>query len=347
MGHATRDISIIKELLNYDFEIVIGVTKNNIAIFEIEFPNLRTIFLPEYNIKYSKRNSQILIILLSIPRILLSILRENIRIKKINKNEKFDIIISDNRFGLRNKKAYNIYITHQLFIKVPEKVKFTEKIINRINKLFINKFDELWIPDFENNENLSGELTHINQIHKNQHFIGVLSRFDQIQNHKNENNFERDILFILSGPEPQRSIFEKIVLNQIIKSNYTALIAAAKPELKFENQLNERIKIVWHLTSAEMQKAILTSRYIISRSGYCTLADLYSLKKTAIIVPTPGQTEQEYLAEYLTDKRQFYSINQNDFDLEKSINNLNNFSISKSNENISNLAKIIKQLFEK
>lgn len=320
MGHATRIIPLIYNLLNENYEIIIGVTKTNFAIFEEEFPSLKKVLIPAYNIKYSKHNSQIFKILITIPRILSVIIREFIFIKNLNKTEQFDLIISDNRFGLRTKNIHCVYITHQLFIKIPKYVSVFENIINKINKYFIQKFDELWIPDFEGIENLSGELSHKKAIHKNQKFIGILSRFEKYD--LIVTNYKRDVLVILSGPEPQKSLFEKLIVNQLLETDFSALIVAANPENYMYENLNEQIKRVNHLSSKILRDEILNSKFVISRAGYSTIMDLYTLNKPAILLPTPGQTEQEYLAEYLKHKDLFIFELQNHFDLKIAISKL-------------------------
>ncbi len=46
---------------------------------------------------------------------------------------------------------------------------------------------------------------------------------------------------------------------------------------------------------------------------------LVALEQKAILVPTPGQTEQEYLATYLKQKEIFYSTTQAGFSLQNAI----------------------------
>lgn len=325
LGHATRIVPIIKILLNLNFDVTVGVTKSNFAFFNEEFSEIKKVFVPAYNIKYSNRNTQIFKILISIPRILKTIIKEYLFVKKIHENEKFDLIISDNRFGFRVQKSYCVFITHQLFIKIPSKVKFAEKFINVINKWFINRFNELWIPDFETENNLSGELSHSKVVHKNQKFIGLLSRFEN-KNEKNQ-NFERDILVIISGPEPQSTIFQNIIESLVLKSNFTVLIISGKPNENYRRQLSNKIEIISHLPSGMLEKEILASKYVITRAGYSSIMDLFTLRKTAIIVPTPGQTEQEYLAKYLNSKKMFYSVEQNNFNLDIPVNEIVKYNI--------------------
>jgi UDP-N-acetylglucosamine:LPS N-acetylglucosamine transferase len=120
---------------------------------------------------------------------------------------------------------------------------------------------------------------------------------------------------IISGPEPQRSIFEKMLVSQLKESGLKAILALGKPELGKEVITQGNIDIYPHMNTEEMQQAILSSKLIIGRPGYSSIMDLAVLGKPAILVPTPGQTEQEYLADYHMSKRHFYSVSQHEFDL--------------------------------
>jgi len=317
LGHLTRCIPIVNKLLqNPSVELTIGASAKNIEFIENEFPNIKILMLPSYNINYSKDNSQILSLLFNFPKILKAIFNEHFLLKQ--NISKFDIIISDNRFGLWNKNIYTIFITHQVNIKLPKQISFLEKIVFFINKKIIEKYNELWIPDFEAPNNLSGELSYQPKIKIETRYLGVLSRFKNLDI-RPKRNPKHDIILILSGPEPQRSILEKIVLNQLLKSKYTALIVQGKTNENVTNIIDKRIEVISYLNTNQLLEKINDSKYIISRSGYTSIMDLYVLKRTAILIPTPGQTEQEYLADYLKTKKMFYSVEQSKFDLETAL----------------------------
>ncbi len=262
----------------------------------------------------------------SIPKIVYGIYREHRTLKKIISEKAIDIVISDNRFGLWNKDVKSIFITHQLMIKTP----FAEKLLHRINLYFIKKYDECWVPDVEGPNNLSGGLGHKYALPSNAFFVGHLSRF-----HKTEiKQHEYDVMAIVSGPEPQRSVFEKLVLEQAQQSKLNVLVVCGKTEIQQKTEIKDHIKIVSHLRSEEMQEAILGSTIILSRSGYSTIMDLAMLGKKAVFIPTPGQTEQEYLAERCMQKQIAYSQKQSEFNLLlalKEVENYKGFEGSKGN----------------
>ena len=305
IGHATRCIPIISELKKNNFEVIIATSGRSLELLSSEFPKIQFIKFEDYKISYSSSLPMALNIFLQIPKIIFGIYHENIKLNTIIKDFKIAGVISDNRYGLFSKKIPSIFITHQLKIKSA----FLENIIQKINYYFINKFTQCWIPDYQEN-GLAGELSHPKENTKNHIYIGPLSRFN------NNNNIQPkyDILAIISGPEPQRSIFEKIITTQLKEHKKESLLVQGKPESKYCETINNLI-IKSHLSALELNQAILNSKLIICRSGYSTIMDLFTLGKNAVFIPTPGQTEQEYLAEFLSKENLFKYQKQNKFQL--------------------------------
>ncbi|MBL0330679.1 MAG: glycosyltransferase [Bacteroidetes bacterium] len=310
LGHATRCIPIIHLLLKKNTEVVIAADAGPLALLKQEFPQLTFVQLKGYNIQYPKSGSMKLKMLLSIPKIVNGIKEEHTQLDKIIDEHKIDIVISDNRYGCWSKKVKSIFITHQLMIKAP----IGESILHKKVLTYIANYDECWVPDTEGENNLSGDLAHHYPLPKNTYFVGALSRFDFSVSPESYRDEMTTIVAIISGPEPQRSVFEKLVIEQLLQTNIKALVVCGKAsEPKTETIKN--IKIVSHLNSDEMQNAILNSEIILSRSGYSTIMDLAYLGKKAIFIPTPGQTEQEYLAERFLKKGIAFSQTQASFDL--------------------------------
>lgn len=331
LGHASRDVELIDTYIKTGFNVIIGADKAPLKFLQQHFPQLQYIVLRSMSIHYSKHISFKLKMLISLPKILYGIYLEHKLLKKLLQNHKIDIVISDNRYGLWNKNVHSIFISHQIWVKVSTRLHFIEKFANYINHLFIQKFNECWIPDFKGKKSLAGELSQPKKLPQNAKYIGLLSRFkSSIKFYNNQNvdllSQKFDILTIISGPEPQRSIFETIITNEISKSKYKALILQGNPE-KNNYKIVNNITFINHVDTYNLRKLILNTEIIICRSGYSSIMDLMILKKKAILVPTPGQTEQEYLSEYLSEKQLFCSTKQNKFNLEKMIVKLNNLQI--------------------
>lgn len=318
LGHATRCIPLIQKFLNEGSKVIIGSSGNQEAILNKEFPDLLFLPLKGYEIEYSKNGSMIAKMLTQLPKINNAIKEEHKWLDGIISDYQIDVIVADNRYGLWNKKAKSILITHQIFIKAP----FGEWLLEKKTKKYLNNFDEVWIPDFEEENNLSGDLSHKKPLPKNYKFIGPLSRFSSLRDHRSNSIInEYDFIAIISGPEPQRTIFEEIILKQLENTSLKGVLVRGLPnsneKLKIENS---NILVFNHLDTEEFLYYIQKCKVVISRSGYSTIMDLVTLGKKATLVPTPGQTEQEYLAKYHFEKGYFYTQTQSEFDLEKTIN---------------------------
>jgi uncharacterized protein (TIGR00661 family) len=318
LGHATRCIPVIQLLLQKNMEVLIGGSGRSLALLKKEFPHLSFIDLPGYEIQYAN-GSLAWKLFFSTPKIFKAIKKEHAVVKKIILEKKIDLVISDNRFGLWSKQAKTVFITHQLLIKAP----IGERLLSRINRYYIKKFTECWIPDIAGTANLSGDLSHPYPFPPNAFYVGILSRFHSLSKTAVNPAFPLKraygVLVIISGPEPQRSIFEKIILEQAIQLPLNFLIVRGITEVAQTVETKNNLDIVSHLTAAEMKEAVLSSSVIVSRSGYSTIMDLAVLKKKAIFIPTPGQTEQEYLAQRCMKGGFAYTETQMVFNLKRAI----------------------------
>lgn len=323
-GHATRCIPIIKELILLDCEVLIAASGDSLSILKKEFPNIVILRIKGNKITYSKNRYWLAFkILLQLPKIYFLSLHDHKWLKRAIKDYHIDAVISDNRLGMFNKKIPSIYITHQLFIKTGNS--YSEKIAQKIHNYFIRKYKNCWVPDFEIND-LAGVLSHPEKINSNVLYLGGLSRFEKLPGIP----VVYDVLILLSGPEPQRTIFEKIILSQSKIAGKKIILVRGLPGRNDHEEMNsDSLKIMNHLQSDELNLAIHQSEIIISRSGYTTIMDLAKLGKKAILVPTPGQLEQEYLAGYMVEKKYFYSVNQHNFLLYSALNEAASFEFVK------------------
>ena len=244
---------------------------------------------------------------MQIPKILKIIWFENKWLRDVLKEDKFDAVISDNRYGFFSKGCPSIFITHQLTIKAD--FLWLEKILQRINYRYINRFTQCWVPDLEGELNIAGRLSHPKKMPAIPvKYIGPLARLAKRSN--------RDIVFkwlvIISGPEPQRSLFEKKIFEVAAKTNDRFLIMRGLPGESANEIFLPNCQVFNHLNTTEMEEAVASCEFVISRCGYTTVMEMLSLKKKSVFIPTPGQTEQEYLAAHLLQQKWCYSFNQQD-----------------------------------
>jgi uncharacterized protein (TIGR00661 family) len=287
LGHATRCVPLIRRLMA-DNTVILGVTPGTAPVLKEEFPELKTIGIEPYNIRYSKSLPLLLKLFSDAPRIAGVIKKEQEQLKAIVQEHAIDLIISDNRLGLYHESVESIYMTHQLTIKAG----IWSAAANRIHRRYMQKFSKVWVPDFEDRSlSLAGELSE-NPGLGHVEYIGPLSRLDSMV----EKNDNIDYLVLLSGVEPQRSLLEEALCRAFGHTTKKVTFVrgtTSAATLPFP----KNITVINLANAAQVSQLIHNAETIVCRSGYSSLMDLHHFqKKQVVLIPTPGQTEQEYLA---------------------------------------------------
>ena len=329
LGHATRCIPIINALLENNFEVFIASDGVALALLQKEFPQLQSFELSSYKIKYAQKGQHFkLKMIWDSPKVLKAIAKEKKQVKALVKEHQINGIISDNRLGVYSKKIPCVFITHQLNVLSGNTTWFSSKMHQGI----IKKFKECWVPDVQEKPNLTGKLGHLKKSKLNINYLGPLSRFE-----KKELNTTYDLMVLLSGPEPQRTMLEEKLFGELKNFEGKALFVKGKIESeRTVEQLNypkASLTVINFMQSTELETALNQSRFILSRSGYTTVMDLAKLEKKAFFIPTPGQYEQEYLAKRLQKQGLVPFSNQESFSLDdlkqvESYEGLTNFGSS-------------------
>lgn len=342
LGHTTRCIPIIKFLIECNCTVIIAAEGHSFHLLQAEFPNLQFLRLKGYRIRYSTDKRFLPIkILCQLPKILNTVIKEHRWLKKTINKHRIDAVISDNRFGLWNKRISAAFITHQLQIKGPNK--WIERILIKVNYQQINKFQNCWVPDYSNSPNLAGKLSHpVKRPSIPVEYIGALSRFTFNTNA----SIIYDVMILVSGPEPQRTIFEKLVTRQLVSFTGKALVIRGLPADSEVPKDFDQVTIVNHLPAIEMAAAIQTSKFLISRAGYTSIMDMVKLGKKCILVPTPGQTEQEYLAYHLQDQGICVAAEQQHFNLEDCLRTAKDFNYKLPQFNMEGYKEVIARWLE-
>lgn len=308
LGHATRCIPIIRALQENHYTPIIASDGEALALLKKEFPYLLCLELPSYQIEYPEDASKFRWKMMQqLPKILEALLAEKKIIKGLVNKYNLCGIISDNRLGVRSKKVPSVFITHQLRVLTGSTTWFSSSL----HQNFIQKFDEVWIPDFADELNLSGKMGHLKNPEPNHKYIGPLSRFT-----KKDLPKKYDLFVLLSGPEPHRGKIE-IQLREMLNS-YTGnlLFVSGKIEAEQKKFSLDSHTYMNFMTSSQVEQAMQESALVLCRSGYSTVMDLVALNKKAFFIPTPGQFEQEYLAKRLKKAGFFPFAKQSQFKLE-------------------------------
>jgi len=314
LGHSTRCIPIIKALLDRGAKVIIASDGVALGLLKKEFPGLTHYELSSYQISYAKNGRMFkLKMILNSYKILWAMYKERQEIKRIVRAEKITGLISDNRLGVFCKGITNVFITHQLRVLSGS----TTAISSKMHQQIFKKYDAVWVPDFESmSENLTGKLGHLDKKPKNLVYLGPLSRFE-----KKKAPLTYDLLILLSGPEPQRSMLEEKLKSKLKTFKGQAIMVRGVIE---EKQTIEEIplkkgslKVVNYMQSEELMSTVRQSALVLCRSGYTTVMDLAKLGKKAFFIPTPGQYEQVHIAERLDAQKIVPSCTQDEFKLEQ------------------------------
>lgn len=287
LGHAARCVPIIRTLQEQGAVPVIGADRGPLALLREEFPQLDHVRIPGMEVRYAQGRSQAWAMAKQFPAMLRQVREEQRIFERLRHDIHLDAVISDQRFGVRAAGLPSVLITHQLFPFAP----FAQGYARRINLRNIFRFDRCWIPDHEEEPGLSGVLSHGKSLPPAAHFIGPLSRFHDEVATRSKPAYR--VVAVISGPEPQRSLLEDAVLRQLKKIEGAHLVVSGKPGSDELQQGN--IRSVGHLNAEELCNAMKGAELIVSRTGYSTLMDLDAIGRGALLVPTPGQSEQEYL----------------------------------------------------
>lgn len=314
LGHATRCIPLIRAMNAMGARVILASDGDALRLLKAEFPHLTACELPSYRIRYAS-NNMVRNIAGQLPRILYAIRAEHRMCRYLTKKYRIQGIVSDNRYGCFNQKTNSVILTHQLNLRIPNR--FLQWLTNTLLKRALQKFEAVWVPDGRQSPHLSGELSHPSPSSLPVYYIGPLSRMRR-------NNAvavtDYDVAVVLSGPEPQRTILEQRLIEQALSMQDVHFIfIQGKTKTKEHHFLADHLEMVSYLTSGELNEVLLKSKAIVCRSGYSSLMDLAALGKKALLIPTPGQTEQEYLADYFAAQGIMPMQRQKEIDLEKGL----------------------------
>jgi hypothetical protein len=289
------------------------------------FPSIETQTLEGYNVRYSTSSSAFMFtILRQLPGLLKKIKEENQWLRAIIESERIDAVISDNRYGLFHSAVPCAILTHQLLVRTGLGPVF-DSLLRPFHYRYLEKFNQCWIVDTSGEESLAGSLSHPGQKPKNAKYVGLLSQFQS----RNTYLDPEKLLILLSGPEPQRSLLSDILWDQVKHYSGEVIFVEGRSDAP-KRVAPSNIEYYGLVSNQDLQELIEKASMVICRSGYSSLMDLVELKKKAIIIPTPGQTEQEYLGKYLHQKGMFFRADQRGFNLEKTLEEAAGFPFNHS-----------------
>jgi len=320
MGHTTRSVPIIQNIINAGYEAIFAGNEWQCAYIKQTFPSINTVSLKGYNVRYStRRNGFMLALLKQLPGLFKTIKAEHNWLEEILDEKKIDGVISDNRYGLWTTRKPCVILTHQLS-PISGLGKIIDSIVRRLHYRQLEKFTDCWIVDVADANNLSGKLGHPNVIPENGRYIGLLSQLNNVLDEAVMDN----LLVLLSGPEPQRTILSDILWHQLKDYNGNVCFVEGV-DMPGRSVIPANIQYFKRIERQQLQPLLQSAQFVICRSGYSTLMDLVRLNKKAALIPTPGQTEQIYLGSHLREKGIFLAYDQRSFNINTALTEAQSF----------------------
>ncbi len=316
LGHAARIAGVIKYLMRQN-EVTVVCGPSALEFLRKEIPAADIIAIRDWKIRYPKGRISIFTILGWVPVVLRNSIHEHFFARRIIRERNIDLVISDNRYGLCFRGLECMIVTHQVYPKMPRGLGWLENINGWLFKKYLSIFDKVLIPDFAEGECLTGLLAADRKLNPSKFVrVGILSRYGSLGAADGVDTVYRyDVLALISGQENQRTVFENMLICALENCGKRVLMVRGVSE---SYQLPEKkspcIEYRNMLSGKALEDAIRDSAVVVCRAGYSTLCDVVAMGKRAVIVPTPGQTEQEYLAGRLDGNLGFRSLMQDDPD---------------------------------
>jgi hypothetical protein len=318
LGHATRDIPVIRNLLNHNHEVTIAACGNARAVLEQEFLECRFIEFPDYPVPYSSSRFFLPRFFAFLPLLLKAIADERKRLDLICAKDSYDLIISDNRLGVYSSEIPSVFITHQLRYNLPLVFWPAELLATAMNDRVYRKYRHIIVPDNPPGQPaLAGKLSRpgTDATKKSVFFSGILTGTRQF-----DRDIDLDYLLMISGPEPQRTQLEKILLPQVLTLEGSCVVLLGSPSNMKIPEKTGRCRIIPFASARDKEELMNRAECIICRSGYTSMMEIAELgKRHALFIPTPGQPEQEYLSWYYEKQNWYHSQSQYRLDLSADI----------------------------
>jgi UDP:flavonoid glycosyltransferase YjiC (YdhE family) len=337
LGHASRDVPVIRELLRHHHEVTIAAEGNALLLLQREFPTCKTIDLPDYPLANNTGRFFFPRFTAHVPTLVKAFSDERKNLRKILTDTRYDLIISDSRPGVYSETIPSIQITHQIHQSFPFYAWPIECIGLYINGRAFRKYGKIIIPDNPPGPlSLAGKLsrTSFTGAANQSYYSGILASIPRVSGIK-----QIDYLFLISGMEPQRTALEKILLPEIGDLPGKKVVLLGKPSEDRVSDLDDDTTIYSYVSYREKVELMSAAKFIVSRSGYTTMMDLAEIDaKKGLFIPTAGQWEQEYLSAYYKRKGWFKSVSQFRVRLAEDIDEARDYSgfpdMPKTEENV-------------
>jgi len=297
LGHLMRSIPLIKQLQSQGNQVILAVSEEQKKFFQAELTAVEYLHLAAYPFHFRGKGNFGTDLMLQFFTLHRALKKERKALKNWVEEKVIDCVISDQRLGFYNKKVRSILVSHQLKLALP----WYQKLFQVYYSYYLKKFDTIWVPDFPDLEKrLSGKLSESKM--KNCLFIGPLSRF-QKQTAVKKYAFGA----LISGPPPYSHQLLQLVVEKFRKTGKPCFVLSSIADSK----RMDGVELISYTSTADANELLQSACFLVSRSGYSSIMDFTFLEEKAILIPTPGQYEQVYLAEHLSER--FIGLSEQEF----------------------------------
>lgn len=295
LGHAARCIPLIQQFIAEGQAVTVFASPGICSYLQQRFPDLSFITDKTKPVSYGFNGTGFFQIIGLIPKMIKQQKSEQNMCSALCASNEYNLIVSDNRYGFRCDNIRSVLITHQLEPIAPWWLCFGLPVLRKFIKKSLARFSEVWVPDYKNFPGLAGKLSHPKTLVSNAKYIGPLSRFDRLDDYNS--TVRNDLLLVItSGPLKHRRQMAGKLSQVFAECGLSVIIAGAEI-----NDPGENISCIMSPSDEQLAKWLSEAAVIISHAGYSTMMDLFAVGRSAIIFPTRGQTEQQYLAQLHQD----------------------------------------------
>lgn len=312
LGHATRSLPLISALMERHAGLTVISTGRALAVLRAELQD-RCEFLDWPDVPHTVGRTAwgfYLKTAAAIPRYLAVVRTEQQRTADLLRHRRFDRIVSDNRYGIQHPDVPSFHVVHGLRFIAPGRVQVIERRLETENYRWLGHLRQIIVPDTQE-DRLSGDLAHRLDVFPPRvvTYAGILSRL-----RRQVVEEDLDLFITLSGPEPQRTMVEEVVMRQLPSIPGRIVVTLGTPDRTARTRVGTA-DVYGYLDRPAQEEMMNRARLVLCRSGYSTIMDLAELQRRAVLIPTPGQTEQMYLAGYHQARGTTVSFDQRRLDL--------------------------------
>lgn len=282
MGHVSRSIGLIHQLIQQGNIIHIACSENQKKVYQDYFDSVMFIDHNDYPFEFGGKGSFGWDLFKGLFKLKSRMKTEQKEVEMMIDKYAIDLVLSDHRYGFYSPIVQSFFITHQFNLPVP----WYQRNADRLHKKLMSKFDSIWIMD-DSDSRLAGKLS-VSGKERKVNYIGPYSRFMLYDIEKFEKS--TSTVLIASGP----TVYAQQLVDEVLSSTKQEELIVICEEGILVSKDFQKVIGSWRT----QDEIILSAQKIISRSGYSTIMDIDILKCEAELIPTPGQPEQIYLANY-------------------------------------------------